>query len=199
MLIYDIEIKKAILGKNEDPVPGIEYCEGWADYKGMGISCICAYDYTLEQYRVFCEDNISGFQTLIEAHDFIIGFNNESFDNRVCAASDIIIPEAKSYDILKQIWLAAGLSPVYKKETHSGYNLDAVIKANLPNIAKTGNGANAPIDWQQGRIGTVIDYCMNDVWITKKIMDLVLMNGEIIDPKTQNIIQIQKPLIVDNN
>lgn len=52
-LIYDIEIAKAILGPKEKPMPGVEYCQGWTDYVGMGISVICAYDCAEDRYRVF--------------------------------------------------------------------------------------------------------------------------------------------------
>jgi hypothetical protein len=34
-IIYDIEIKRSILGKREQPVDGIEYCSGWHDHANM--------------------------------------------------------------------------------------------------------------------------------------------------------------------
>lgn len=42
-------------------------------------------------------------------HDIIVRFNNHNFDDKLCAANGIIIPEEKSYDILKHIWIGADL------------------------------------------------------------------------------------------
>ena len=75
MIIFDCEIVKGILGKNDTPIDGIEYCNGWDDHKGMGISCICAYDYPTNVYRVFCQDNLNEFQKLIRAFQFYLNFN----------------------------------------------------------------------------------------------------------------------------
>ena len=44
MLIYDIEIEKAILNKKESPKANIEYCAGFHDFANMGIACIGAAD-----------------------------------------------------------------------------------------------------------------------------------------------------------
>ncbi|MBS4068975.1 MAG: hypothetical protein KGZ62_10260 [Sulfurimonas sp.] len=193
MLIYDVEIENAVLSHGEEYIPGVKYCAGWYDFSGMGISCICAYDYKTMQYRVFCQDNINIFQKLIDEHDIIVGFNNHNFDDKLCLANGIIIPEVKSYDILKQIWLGAGLGTEYEYNRHRGYSLNAVLKANISGAGKSGIGANAPIDWQNGKIGTVIDYCIADVWNTKLLLDLIISTGELRDPKTLNTIQVCGP------
>ena len=100
VLIYDIEIKRAILGKNEEPIDGIDYCAGWQDHANMGISCIGAYDYAADRYRVFMDDNYAEFTNLVAGRDVIVSFNGLAFDNRVCAAHGIAVPDDKSYDIL---------------------------------------------------------------------------------------------------
>jgi hypothetical protein len=184
MIVYDCEIIKAILGKKDLPLQHIEYCRGWDDHAGMGISCICAYDCEESCYRVFLKDNFGEFQDLVNAHDFIVGFNSIAFDNRLCAANGITVPENKSYDLLQEIWVAAGLSPSFQYPSHTGYGLDAVCHANF-GLRKTGNGALAPVDWQRGRHGKVIDYCLQDVRMTKKLLEISLL-GEIVDPRNLN-------------
>ena len=192
MIIFDLEIKRAILGKNETPYPDVEYCSGWKAYQDMGISVICAYDYGEDRYRVFCEDNLPQFQFLVNRHNTIVGFNNISFDNSVCKANGLIVPENKSFDLLREIRKVAGLGPKFQFPSHMGYGLDAVIKATFPECGgKTGHGAMAPIHWQRGQIGNVIDYCMTDVWLTKLLMDSVLENRAIINPKTQKPLKIE--------
>lgn len=56
-IVYDCEIKKAILGKKETAIEGIEYCKGWGDHAGMGVSVTGVYDSGENRYRVFCDDN----------------------------------------------------------------------------------------------------------------------------------------------
>lgn len=182
MLIYDCEIERAILGKNETPIPGIEYCEGWHAFKEMGLSCIGAYDYSEDRYRVFCRDNFEELQALIDRHDIIVGFNSRAFDNLLCAAHGIIVPEEKSYDLLVEIWRAAGLGPQFEYPSHAGFGLDAICSANF-GLNKTGHGAKAPVLWQQGKIGQVIDYCLQDCRLSRKLLDFINLGCPIRDPR----------------
>lgn len=175
-LVYDIEIIKAI-PSFEPMIEGIEYCEGWCDYANMGISIICAYDYVEERYRVFCKDNFDLFYTLTQNRELLIGFNNVGFDNKV-----LRLTNNRCYDILREIWISLGLDPnVFAYHTHGGYSLNEMCKIN--NIGtKTGHGASAPILWQRGEIGAVIDYCLNDVKLTKDLFELS-QKGPIKSPK----------------
>lgn len=193
MIIYDIEIVKAIGDKWTVRSADIEYCDGWHDHANMGVSVIGVYDYTQERYRVFCEDNFDAFKELVTEADKIIGFNNIAFDNMVLNNNGFEMPEDKSYDILQEIWVGAGLSRTFNYPSHIGYGLDAVVRANALSAGKTGHGAQAPIQWQQGKIGAVIDYCLADVWNTKLLFDLIIENGQIVCPKTKQLISVARP------
>lgn len=184
MLIYDLEIERAIQGRKEERIPGIDYCNGWGDHAGMGISCICAYDYSEDRYRVFTKSNMYDFRNLLQFHSIYVGFNNINFDNKTIKACwDIDIPQEKSFDILRRVWRAAGYDEnVFNINTHAGYGLDACCATNF-NRHKTSNGALAPVEWQRGNMGTVIDYCLNDVYMTKLLMDKIIKDGWIHDPK----------------
>jgi len=201
MLIYDIEIKKAIAGKNEEVLPDIDYCEGWHDHENMGISCVCAYDYKQDRYRTFFGDNMDIFMSLIvEQRSLIIGFNNIGFDNKVISKTtgyDLSRLNNKSYDILREVWISKGYDPdKFFWKTHGGYGLDDIAKANLPGgIGKTGHGAIAPIDYQKGRWGSLVDYCLADVWLTKKVFDLIMQFGQLLCPKTNEVMKIRKPCL----
>lgn len=188
MLIYDCEIIKAIPNKKEEALEGIEYCEGWKDYEGMGISVIGVYDYIEDRYRVFMQDNFDEFQKLIEDREIIVGFNQIGFDNNLAEANGIMISHKEHYDILAEIWKADGLGTEFKYPSHIGYGLDAVCEINF-GINKTGNGALAPIDWQKGHIGKVSDYCLNDVKMTKKILDHIINYGQLQSPKEEKILE----------
>lgn len=188
-LIYDCEIIKAIPTK-DSRIEGIEYCKGWTDYEGMGISVI-GWKVNNQAARV----SFSGWQFL-EFLDFfcalsenpkIVGFNSKNFDDKLLAANDLEGIETH-YDILEEVRIAAGFGPGFRSVPKGySYKLDAIAQAN--GMAKTGHGALAPVLWQQGKQQEVIDYCKNDVDITSAILDLGLA-GELIDPNTGNKLQL---------
>lgn len=170
LIVYDAEIKHAI-PDGKRMVEGIRYCNGWTDHEGMGVSVICAYDWG-NGYRVFLEDNFQDFKALVEAPSTIlIGYNNRAFDDPLLEhALRIYIPPTHSYDLLREVRIARGLHPA----AVGGPNLDTLCKANfLP--GKSGSGALAPILWQQGKHGQVVDYCLNDVLQLKELIELVLV------------------------
>ena len=183
-VVYDIEIIKAIQGKNEDRLEGIEYCNGWHDHEGMGISVIGAYDFVEDRYRTFCEDNITEFLALVDNRKVRISFNGVGFDDKVinsCITCGVSLLK-DHYDILREIWLHRGLNPDrFNWRTHGGFGLDAMCQANGLG-GKTGNGALAPVQWQRGQIGSVIDYCLQDIKLTKDLF-VLSQQGKIKSPK----------------
>ena len=181
MIILDVEIKKAILGRNETPIEGIEYCSGWRDFAGMGISCVCTYDITTHLSRVFLEEDLYTFENYISGKH-TSGFNTRRFDNTLLHHHGVDVEKVGGphYDILEEIWLALGLNPdKFNPRTHGGWGLDAVCQATL-GIAKTGHGALAPVWWQQGKRGKVIDYCLNDVHMEGSLLLHIINNGGLV-------------------
>ena len=195
MIIYDCEIVKAIQNKNEERIEGIEYCDGWRDFENMGISIIGAYDYDTGRYRVFAEDNFDEFQDLVNSTDLVIGFNSIAFDNNLCAANSINIENEESYDVLVEIWKSAGLGPDFEYPSHAGFGLNACAKKNF-GVEKTGHGALAPVDWQRGNIGKVIDYCLNDVYLTKLLVDRIIDQEWIQDPRDKEMLKIDRSRLI---
>ena len=183
MIVYDCEIKYAILAKDASKAQGIKYCKGWSDFKGMGISCICAYDYDSGRWRVFFDDNLNQFQKLIDISDFVIGFNSDHFDNRLCKAHGVTISEEKSYDIYMEIKKADGYAP---NDRIKGYSLDDCVRANLGSevVGKTEDGALAPVFYQRGQYGRLVDYCMNDVYLTRLLFEMAV-ERRLVSPVTR--------------
>ncbi len=196
MLIHDSEIIKSIPSRNEPNDPSLEYCKGWHDHTGMGISVIGAYDTEDKRYHIFLEDNFDEFQRRLDATDIAVGFNNISFDDKLYRANGITLATEKSYDILVEIWRGLGLPLVFNFQSHGG------LKASLNNVCKaqglrvkTGSGAFAPVDWQRGNRGTVIDYCLNDVAMTLDLMKVIVTKGEILHPNgSGEVIPMRNPL-----
>lgn len=183
-VIYDLETAKAFPKKGEAIEPGIEYCEGWTDYKGCGISVLAAYVSLTDRVEVFLQDNLPQFESLLGEIDYVIGFNTVKFDNNVVTAAGLSFHERnKQYDILRAMYEADGLDPdKWSPSTHGGYKLDTCLDVNF-GVRKTDSGAMAPINWQRGRHGEVISYCIADVMLTKRLFDKIMADGWIYHPK----------------
>lgn len=207
MIVYDTEIKKCIPDRGSVHSGSIEYCLGWSDFPGMGISVLCAFDLDTGQMHTFVDDDpyaakyaalhIDGgfadlgvFAEMVARTDYVIGFNNHSFDNKLVAAHGIVIPPEKSYDIYVEVIDAAGLSEApfkYRK----GYKLDDLARANgIP--GKDGHGIMAPVMYQTGRITELHDYCRHDVDMTVKVLEHIL-DGRLRCPKSSNVLRVKTP------
>jgi len=195
MLIYDIEIIN--LPFFDEKKPKYSYANGWEDYVGMGISCIGFFDYADSKANIGCYDFHEWKEQLASmfaSADMIIGFNNHKFDNPMMKAHGIDIDPMKSYDILENIYAAAGLSGKWDFSTHGGYSLDAVAKANGI-IGKSGSGKDAPYMWQDGKHEEVIEYCMNDIRVTKAVLDRIFETGGLINLKSKKFMRIALPYV----
>lgn len=192
MIIYDIETENAILGSRDVPRPDVTYCEGFHDFANMGIACIGVCDLATERTRVYLQDNLQEFAQLVRGSDCVVGFNNHKFDDRLLAANGIEIPGGKSYDILEVVWKGLGIGTTWRNETHGGLSLDALAYANF-RIRKTGSGADAPVDWQKGLRGKVIDYCLADVELMKRLLDKIIKCGKLKHPQTGEEFTVRKP------
>lgn len=180
--------------KNEEMIPGIQYCKGWRDFEGMGITVVGGYESENTRYRTFSpQQNPLLLNAAIQRAEYVVTFNGFNFDGPLLKHFGCEIPEAKHLDLLRLIWQAHKMSTTFEKQTHSGYGLDACAIENGV-LGKTGNGAMAPIMWQRGQYCEVIDYCLHDIWITKRILEKMLA-GSFRSPKTKKLCQIYLPLI----
>jgi len=174
-LVYDIEIARAILDRGRTPDPTVEYCKGWDDHANMGIAVIGAYDYREGRYRVFCKDNSAAFAALAAQRRLLVGHNILGFDNKVLAAHGLAVPAEKCYDTLVELAAPSG-------RDFRGLGLDALCAANF-GARKAGTGALAPVLWQRGEIGAVVDYCLEDVRLTRLLFDRICEAGCVADPR----------------
>jgi DEAD/DEAH box helicase domain-containing protein len=182
-VIYDCEIVRCI--PNKQPSPDLDYCQGWGDFSGMGLSVICAYSSWQDRYHIYLKDNLTEFQTLINQAEEIIGFNSIAFDDQLCAANGLNVKT--TYDLLCHVRVAAGMPPNYVKgKTRAGYSLEQLARVNL-GYGKSGKGELAPELWQRGKRGQVIDYCMGDVSILKKLYQ---QRSRLIDPTNGQLLTV---------
>jgi hypothetical protein len=190
-IVYDIEIVKAIPDKKVPPVAGVQYCEGWRDFAGMGIAVLCAIDADEQVARVFLEDNLSAFAEW--SKDAILcGHSNHQFDDQILKALGLWTA-AGSYDILRHLRAAVGEPMDFTPgRTKGGRKVDDIARLNLNGMQKSLDGGQAPVLWQQGRRGQVIDYCCRDVAIEYA---LFLRREALVDPVTRAVVKLADPRV----
>lgn len=204
-IVYDCEIINCIPPKDGELDPSLNYCLGWDDFEGMGISVVgvAVVQPHYASYRSYVLDpkvNPNAFGDYFDlrsllSYETVIGFNSESFDDNLIATNGILgklESRIKSRDLLKAIRLAAFGSDRWQ-DTPRGYSygLDKIAKVNGLG-SKTGSGELAPKLWQKGQYQEVIDYCINDVALTVQILDLA-MEGELIDPNNGKVLESIEP------
>ena len=200
MVVYDVETIRPIATGNKKLDSNYQYASGWKDYKGMGISVACFYDYNSDHIFIYKESDFQDvnrlreLQNLLNGVGVISGFNIKKFDNGLLHAHGIEVPMAKCYDLLENLWFAVGLDPHnFDVKTHGGYSLDKVLAVNFRDVQKTMNGYHAPFMWQDGKYNEVIDYCKNDVMVEKALLDRIFQTGGLIDPKSKKFVRMSIP------
>lgn len=200
-LAYDLETRHPVPHPGKAVDPGLQYCEGWHDLKGMGISVVAAYSWLADQYYVFESDQLEDFAALAATHDERFGFHSCEFDDRVLQANGC--PVSTTYDLLHEIRAAAGFNrdwtepPQAEEPSRKGvsFKLDLMAKLNL-GYGKIGWG-NPPELWQQGRKAEVKARCLHDVRLLKELLELSGVvsgtEGRLLDPNTGNWLYL-KPL-----
>lgn len=170
---------------------------GWEDHAALGLSVGCYWDAVDQQIHWFDGATLAQTMTqLIEQQPLLVTFNGYQFDLPLMATlarNELSVSHlqawqrlaAQSYDILREIWLV-DLVNKFAKGLNS---LAALAEANDLG-RKTGMGAQAPQDWAAGRWASVLNYCQQDVYLTKALFDLVCAgegikrsNGSVLLPK----------------
>lgn len=187
MIVYDIECIRPVMPRDPDQcLPDIEYAKDWKDYLGMGIACIGAYDAEADLFRVFGGDppELDRFGAFA-ANRIIVGWNNRAFDDPLLAAHGVDV--VQSWDIKAALMAAGGGG-------QRGNSLEDTARVNLGGTGKFADGSMAPVWWQRGQHERVIDYCLQDVNLTRRLLCRLLNRGEITAAATGKPVRPAIPL-----
>ncbi len=139
---------------------------GSSDPASLDMSCVCIYDYETDTYSSFTKETLKDLWPIFEKADLLISFNGDHFDipilNKYYSGD---LTKIKSLDLLKKV----------KDSLGRRIKLDIIAEATLGRN-KTGHGGEASIWWKNGEQQKVIDYCTEDVRITKDIYEYAMSN-----------------------
>lgn len=150
-VIFDLEIKNVIDGTNIT----------WDDKHKMGISVGVARIFGSGETMVFMDDNMNELADLLESAPIVSGFNIIGFDIPLLEATlSRKLKLNKIYDMLYVSRKSVGWSE--GKTFPKGLRLNDHL-AGVFGDKKTEDGADAPIFYQDKKLGRLISYCVADV------------------------------------
>ena len=142
---------------------------GSNDASALDLSVVCIYDYETDKYQSFTKETLKNLWPIFEKADLLIGYNSDHFDipllNKYYSGD---LSKIQSLDLLKEI----------KNSLGRRIKLDSVAEATLGKN-KSGHGLEATVWWKNGEYQKVIDYCIDDVKITKEVYEYALKNGNV--------------------
>lgn len=117
----------------------------------------------------FWEKDLPSLKPLLEKTDWIVGYNNLSFDTPILGNYlGKEINDLPQIDLMVAIAKTIGFRP----------KLDNVVQNTLGK-GKIGSGKDAVIYWLNKDLDSLKKYCMEDVRLTKELYEFVEKNGYI--------------------
>ena len=140
---------------------------------GLRLSLMVAYLYKDNSYRVYDEGNIKEFISLLKEADLIVGFNIKGFDLPVLQKySKESLQNLPLLDIMYEVMYSCG----------KRFKLDYLAEGTL-GTKKTADGLMAVEFFRDGRLDELIEYCRQDVKLTKDLYEYGNTHGHLICKK----------------
>ncbi|MCG6916312.1 MAG: DEAD/DEAH box helicase [Deltaproteobacteria bacterium] len=143
---------------------------GWGNVHLMRLAVGVLYDKSSNGFEVFAEEQVENLIERLRGFDLVVGFNIKRFDYRVLAAyTNFDFHELPTFDILEDIYQRLGFR----------LSLGHLAEQTLGKT-KTADGIQAVRWLREGKLDAVIDYCRDDVTITKDLFDFGLSHGYLL-------------------
>lgn len=141
---------------------------GWGHIDKLKISVACAFDSKTNSYLTFRENEISKLNELCEER-LIIGYNIRGFDLIILQAYGLSLEKLDVFDIMYDV----------QTLTRQKYlKLETIAQGTL-NVGKSADGLMAVEWWKKGEMDKIIQYCQQDVQVTKDIFEYGRKNGNV--------------------
>jgi len=158
-IVFDLETQRSA-----------EEVGGWEHREKMGLAVGVIYDLDRSEFRVYTEAAVSGLIAELTRARLIVGFNVRRFDFEVLRGYAALDYEALPVlDILDRIHRKLGfrLSLGHLAEETLGER-------------KSADGLQSLAWFKAGEVERVIDYCKQDVLLTKRLYDFGLQHGYLL-------------------
>ena len=146
-----------------------ETANGVFDMASQELTVVCIHDSKTDSFTSYTKETLPSLWGILERADILVGYNSDHFDipilNRYYPGD---LTRIKSVDILKEV----------RKILGRRLKLDNIAEATLGK-KKTADGMQAVRWWKEGKVQEIIDYCIEDVRITKEIYEYAKKNKSL--------------------
>jgi DEAD/DEAH box helicase domain-containing protein len=143
---------------------------GSNDPVALDIAVVCIHDSNTGEYSSYEQKDFSKLWPILESADALITFNGDHFDipllNKYYSGD---LMKIKSVDLLREVRESLGRR----------IKLDTLAEATLGK-KKSGHGLEAITWWREGKKDKVIQYCIDDVKITRELFDYAIANKKLL-------------------
>jgi DEAD/DEAH box helicase domain-containing protein len=134
---------------------------GRHNIRKLGLSAAVTYSTATGGFRHYTEETVGELIAELRAADLVVGFNVLHFDYEVLRAySDDPLDDLPTVDMLDQIHRTLGFR----------ISLDTLAGSTL-GISKSADGLQAVRWYREGRIQEILDYCQQDVEVTRQLYE----------------------------
>lgn len=141
---------------------------GWGHIDKLKISVACAYDSKTGEYLTFMENEIPKLNDLCEDR-LVVGYNIRGFDLILLNAYGLSLDRLDVFDIMYDV----------QTLTRQKYlKLESLAQGTL-NAGKSADGLLAVEWWKKGEIDKIVQYCKQDVQVTRDLFEFGRKNGHV--------------------
>ena len=134
---------------------------GYGNERRLGMSAAVTYNTSDGEFHRYKEEDALKLVEELKGADLVVGFNVIKFDYAVLQAyTDFPLRSIPTLDMLEEIYRRIGVR----------IKLDALAHATL-GTGKSANGVLAVEWYRKGLIEKVLDYCQQDVDVTKRLYE----------------------------
>nr|WP_303649960.1 DEAD/DEAH box helicase [Desulfobotulus pelophilus] len=143
---------------------------GWHRADRMEVSCVVVYDSALDDCITFLAEDMDELIVLLKQADLVVGFNILRFDYRVLSGyTNFDFSSLPTLDLLVKVHERLG----YR------LSLDHLGRETL-GAQKSADGLLALQWWKEGKLLEIIDYCRQDVVLTRDLYLHGLEKGYVL-------------------
>lgn len=134
---------------------------GRQNIRKLGLSAAVLYTTSDGAFHHYTEEDVADLIADLRAADRVVGFNVKKFDYEVLRAyTDDPLADIPTVDMLDHIYKRLGFR----------VSLDNLASATL-GATKSADGLQAVRWYKQGRMPEILDYCQQDVEVTRQLYE----------------------------
>ncbi len=147
-VVFDLETQRSF-----------EEVGGRTQLHRLGVSVGVAYRFDRDEYLVYTEGTVGELIDLLHQADLVVGYNIRGFDYEVLRAyTDRDLQLLPTFDIMLDLAERLGFRP----------RLESVATPTLGE-GKSADGLQALEWWRRGEVEKIIEYCREDVRVTRDL------------------------------